>query len=580
MGAIDAHGICRGRVIAWLAGKVTAGEDALGALAARRHSAEHLRGGLGVRQELAPTGFTGQRARTAQRIGTRVIGGGGAGRRGGHAGATGRERVCSSERQRSRRDEGRARHDGDGEQQRSVGTDSGEQSRGGEARRYLLRYASRAKAGDVAHLERNGARGRARMQLACSAAQQRTVNARRNVACCGWQNTRCRRALPLARADSAQHGARAHATCAPRGARVRRGTARDSCRPELGLCRRAAATRRAAMARNDADVGHNCRWRASGGRGGAAVGACVWRRAVAEARLVPSERASSGLGALCLLLFVHALVPVPGGRVALQVVARPLRDGGAVRRPVAARQIVQPVLSPLPQRPSPTPAPSPQPPAPPSPPPVAPVQQPVPITDGGVVPSQPDFEVTAIPPLSECGGPLFRMQIVLLLELCFEILFLFLRCFAERDDDDDDTSTSGTTDTNASIQINMRAYILIRAIYTVPVLIINVSIYWIGGGPTGACLSNYSELQVPFTHLLFYLFFCVIIIVMGLIRIDEWDPSTTDTSYRSRTFRSNAPPTRTTSYFRYTRPARRSRTSTSYSEPKFRCNLGCCALNL
>lgn len=71
------------------------------------------------------------------------------------------------------------------------------------------------------------------------------------------------------------------------------------------------------------------------------------------------------------------------------------------------------------------------------------------------------------------------MQVVLLIELCFEILFLFLRCFAERDDDDDDS--------DPDIDVSMRGYIFVRAIYTVPVLGLNGGIYWIGGGPTGAC---------------------------------------------------------------------------------------------
>lgn len=108
------------------------------------------------------------------------------------------------------------------------------------------------------------------------------------------------------------------------------------------------------------------------------------------------------------------------------------------------------------------------------------------------------------------------MQAVLLLELCFEFLFLFLRCFA-----DADFTNPIDSDESHAIDINMRGYIFVRAIYAIPVVILNCSIYWIGGGPTGSCLSMYSEPQVAFTHLVLYLLYCVFIVVIGVYRIDS-----------------------------------------------------------
>lgn len=90
------------------------------------------------------------------------------------------------------------------------------------------------------------------------------------------------------------------------------------------------------------------------------------------------------------------------------------------------------------------------------------------------------------------------MQAVLLLELCFEFLFLFLRCFADRQLIDN----RGDNDDPPAIDVTMRGYVFVRAIYVVPVLVLNCAIYWIGGGPTGTCmlsLPSFLSLLLVFT---------------------------------------------------------------------------------
>lgn len=182
------------------------------------------------------------------------------------------------------------------------------------------------------------------------------------------------------------------------------------------------------------------------------------------------------------------------------------------------------------------------------------------------------------------------MQAILLLELCFEFLFLFIACIADRSLVDPPVSGE-----RRNVDISFRGYLFIRAIYAVPVLILNCSIYWIGGGPTGSCLSSYSEVQIAFAHLIFYLLFCVFVIVIGIYRIDLYDSKEQSAAAASVSYaptsQSNGgagPPTRTESYFHSMNRRRRNGAeggggggvdSQGYEIPKFRFNLGCCAIN-
>lgn len=95
--------------------------------------------------------------------------------------------------------------------------------------------------------------------------------------------------------------------------------------------------------------------------------------------------------------------------------------------------------------------------------------------------------------LDSCSGGLVRMQVVLFIELLCEIFFVLVRCLADAQFDDDSSSSSSTHTTSSSssssssIDITYRGFVFVRGIYTVPVIIINAAIYWIGGGNTGAC---------------------------------------------------------------------------------------------
>lgn len=189
---------------------------------------------------------------------------------------------------------------------------------------------------------------------------------------------------------------------------------------------------------------------------------------------------------------------------------------------------------------------------------------------------------SGIPERDDCSGPLVRMQFVLLLELLFEIIFLFLRCCA-----DAQLNPSSSSDYNDEplLDVTMRGYILIRAFYTVPVLVLNLVIYWTGGGPTRSCLAMYSEHQIAFAHLILYILYCVLVVVIGVHRILSFQKAETSQRFESsqspRSFDSNGPPTRTSSYFHYYSRHRHGARpdSLSYEQPKRRIDLGCCALN-
>ena len=95
--------------------------------------------------------------------------------------------------------------------------------------------------------------------------------------------------------------------------------------------------------------------------------------------------------------------------------------------------------------------------------------------------------------LDNCSGGLVRMQVVLFIELLCEIFFVLVRCLADAQFDDDSSSSSSSSTTSSSssssdtIDITYRGFVFVRGIYTIPVIIINAAIYWIGGGNTGAC---------------------------------------------------------------------------------------------
>lgn len=76
------------------------------------------------------------------------------------------------------------------------------------------------------------------------------------------------------------------------------------------------------------------------------------------------------------------------------------------------------------------------------------------------------------------------MQVILLLEFIMETMFVFIRCLATNDEED------------PTIDISFRAFLLIRAIYAVPVLILNASILWMGGGKAGECKLKDGEVRM------------------------------------------------------------------------------------
>lgn len=174
---------------------------------------------------------------------------------------------------------------------------------------------------------------------------------------------------------------------------------------------------------------------------------------------------------------------------------------------------IPPVEEPVP---TPTPSPSTIPSPSPSPSPatiIPPAANPAPT----VPQNAPSVQQTAgfRPSRDRCAPGLQRMQAVLLLELCFEFLFLFMRCFADK------TLLNPPSRSEVrNVDISFRGYLFVRAIYAIFVVILNCAIYWIGGGPTGSCLTSYGEVQTAFAHLIFYVLYSVFIVVIGIYRID------------------------------------------------------------
>lgn len=105
-------------------------------------------------------------------------------------------------------------------------------------------------------------------------------------------------------------------------------------------------------------------------------------------------------------------------------------------------------------------------------------------------PQQQQPPVNPPPTLDQCAAPLTRMQVFLLLEGLAEAFLLGLRLFSSDDPDE------------PTLNISFRSFTVIRGIYAIIVLIINVSVVWIGGGRVGECTfsffiydSNYNELS-------------------------------------------------------------------------------------
>lgn len=161
---------------------------------------------------------------------------------------------------------------------------------------------------------------------------------------------------------------------------------------------------------------------------------------------------------LPLLLCLRALIDAAAGP--------PTQLPMVLRQPGNVPVIDEPTLG---ESPSPSPSPPPPPPAAP----------PSTIDDGNgngngegtSIPAQDEF--IRKPTLDECRFALRRMQVVLLLEFCAELLFLMVRWFG---------------DSEASlVALNFRGFIFARIVYAIPVAAMNISVLWWGSSPTGTC---------------------------------------------------------------------------------------------
>lgn len=221
------------------------------------------------------------------------------------------------------------------------------------------------------------------------------------------------------------------------------------------------------------------------------------------------------------------------------------------------RQIGVPAVSPLPPAPSASPSALAQPITPVTPPagaisPAPAVGETAPLPEG----EDGDVVVSLAPGLEECRGGISRAQVLLLIELCFEMLLVGLACMGDagwrKSDAESDASVR-------SVRISRMAYLQVRTVYTVVVVVLNLTIYWIGGGASAACLASYGEQAVAFTNLVLYALFCVVLVAIGMFRArsEREDTNAVALTEDDTLYDTEIPPERTASFHAFSRPARR-----------------------
>lgn len=99
------------------------------------------------------------------------------------------------------------------------------------------------------------------------------------------------------------------------------------------------------------------------------------------------------------------------------------------------------------------------------------------------------------------------MQVLLLLEFLAECAFLLARCLASNNEDD------------PTCQMSFRQFTMARAVYAVPVIALNASILFIGGGPTGSC---------KFPPLSLSLFFMIVVVTAFFLSLLRDETKTAD----------------------------------------------------
>lgn len=112
------------------------------------------------------------------------------------------------------------------------------------------------------------------------------------------------------------------------------------------------------------------------------------------------------------------------------------------------------------------------------------------------------------PRLEQCQGALVRMEIVLLLELLLECVFAIVGCVVLHD-----------TELRRAVR---KWFSTLRLLYTIPVVVLNLSVLWLGPAPTGSCLAHWGAVRIVYAHLLLYAVYCVVLCVLRLLVSKEW----------------------------------------------------------
>jgi hypothetical protein len=107
------------------------------------------------------------------------------------------------------------------------------------------------------------------------------------------------------------------------------------------------------------------------------------------------------------------------------------------------------------------------------------------------------------PTLGECGGALTRMGVVLLLELIIELILVLFSCILASDR------------ALCKRVAPWRTTLLIA--YSIPVVLVNTSILWLGSAPTGSCITYHGEVRLIFATLILYMIWKLAQVVAAII---------------------------------------------------------------
>lgn len=210
-----------------------------------------------------------------------------------------------------------------------------------------------------------------------------------------------------------------------------------------------------------------------------------------------SRGVGAGLAAVAFLAAGHAGVGVFRGLADIGELRAVVRQAAADPPPLVETPLIQP-----PPAPSPSPSPSP------SVVPATPQAAPAPAggsgasetSGGGGAAERPTF---VKPTLEQCQPAMVRMEVVLLIELLLECIFAFVGCVILNEKD---------------LRKTLKKWFsTMRVLYTIPVVLLNFGVIWLGAAPTGSCLQHYAAVRLLYVHLILYATYSILLCLFSLL---------------------------------------------------------------